>query len=103
MVPSFFKTADEIAASLATQPATADELARVVEPMKQQITRMESSPAFFMWQIEGATADPARIAGLRRLFNDYVYVTPAQLQALAKQYLGADKAWRLAVVPAAKP
>ena len=103
MVPSFFKTADEIAASLATQPASADELARVVEPMKQQITRMESSPAFFMWQIEGATADPARIAGLRRLFNDYVYVTPAQLQALAKQYLGADKAWRLAVVPAAKP
>ena len=59
-VPAFFAAADEIAADLVANPATADELARVTEPLRQQITRASTGNAFWLYQLEGATADPPR-------------------------------------------
>ncbi len=100
-VPVFFATADEIAAELIARPVTMDELARVTEPLRQQLTRASSSSAFFMFQLEGATSDPARIAALRTLMSDYTQTTPARMQALAAKYLGQGKSWRAAVVPQA--
>ena len=99
-VPSFFATAREIAADLIARPPTADELARVTEPLRQQITRAATGSAFFMYQLEGATADPVRIASVRTLLGDYTQTTPERMQALAARYLAPDKGWRLAVVPA---
>ena len=55
--------------------------------------------AYFMYQLEGATADPSRIAGVRTLLRDYTVTTPEALQALAGRYLQADKSWTLAVLP----
>jgi zinc protease len=98
-VPVFFRTATEIAADLAKAPPSADELARVVEPMRQQINRAATSSAFFMYQLEGATNDPRRIAAVRTILSDYTQITPQQIQALAAKYLVADKAWKLAVMP----
>ena len=98
-LPVFFATADEIAAELIAKPVTADELARVTEPLRQQLTRASSSSAFFMYQLEGATADPVRIAALRTLLSDYTRTTPERMQALAAKYLGQNKSWRAAVVP----
>ncbi|VWX46934.1 pitrilysin family protein [Novosphingobium sp. 9U] len=98
-VPVFFQTADQIAQDLITNPPTADELARVIEPLRQQITRAASSSAFFMQQIEGATTDASRLASLRSVMTDYTVTTPAQMQALAAKYLGKDASWRLEVVP----
>jgi len=99
-VETFFATADEIAADLVANPASADELARVTEPLKQQITRAATGSAFFMYQLEGATADPGRFGGIRSLFQDYTVTTPEQMQELARRYLVKDRSWRLAVVPA---
>ncbi len=101
-VPAFFGTADKIAADLAATPPGADELARVIEPMRQQITRAATSTAFFMWQVEGATQQPSRLAAVRTVLTDYTEITPEQLQALAARYLKAGAAWRLAVLPEAK-
>lgn len=101
-VPSFFTTAREIAADLIARPPTADELERVTEPLRQQITRAATGSAFFMYQLEGATADPVRIASVRTLLGDYTQTTPERMQALAARYLAPDKGWRLAVVPAGK-
>jgi zinc protease len=98
-VPVFFQTADQIAEDLVRRPATADELARVIEPLRQQITRAASSSAFFMQQLEGATTDPSRIASVRSVLTDYTETTPAAMQALAAKYLGKDASWRLEVVP----
>ncbi|HWU01649.1 MAG TPA: insulinase family protein, partial [Novosphingobium sp.] len=98
----FFTTADQIAADLAAKPVNADELARVIEPLRQQISRASSSTAFFMSQIEGATQDPRRYGTLRSLFADYTQITPQRLQQLAQTYLVKDKAWRVAVLPEAK-
>ena len=98
-VPVFFQTADEIAQDLIANPPTSDELARVIEPLRQQITRAASSSSFFMQQLEGATTDPSRIGFLRTVLTDYTQTTPAAMQALAARYLGKEKSWRLEVVP----
>ena len=101
-VPTFFAAADEIAADLVANPPTADELARVTEPLRQQITRAATGSAYFMYQLEGATADPSRFGAIRSLLQDYTVTTPAQMQDLARRYLVQGSAWRLEVVPQAK-
>ena len=99
VVPEFFRIADQIAADLAAAPPTAEELALVVEPLRQQITRASTSTAFFMYQVEGGTEDPSRFGAVRSILTDYTQVTPEQVQALARQYLVRGKSWRLAVIP----
>lgn len=101
-VSVFFQTADEIAQDLISNPPTADELARVTEPLRQQVTRAASSTAFFMSQLEGATSDPSRIGTVRTVLTDYTETTPEKMQALAARYLGKDNSWRLEVMPEAK-
>jgi zinc protease len=98
-VPAFFDAAEEIAADLAANPPSADEIARVTEPLRQQVTRAATGAAFFMWQLEGATQDPARIAAVRTILSDYTQTTPQEMQALAARYLGKGKSWRLEVMP----
>jgi zinc protease len=99
MVERFFTAADAIAADLAQRPVSADELARVTEPMRQTINRAASSTAFFMWQLEGATRAPSRIGLVRSIMSDFTELTPAEVQDLARRYLVANKAWRLEVLP----
>ena len=99
VVPAFFSIARSIAADLAAKPITADELERVIEPVRQQIARAGSSTAFFMQQIEGATQDPARYQAIRSLLVDYTGASPQSLQALAAKYLLPDGALRVAVIP----
>ncbi len=101
-VPLFFSIAREIAADLIANPPTADELNRVIEPMRQQVARAASSSAFFMHEIEGATGDPSRYSSVRSILRDYTQTTPEAMQALAGRYLGAEKSWQLAVVPEAQ-
>jgi zinc protease len=98
-VPVFFATADEIAAQLVAAPPSADELARVTEPLKQQLTRAYTSSAFFMGQLEGASEDPRKFAALRSLLPDMTRTTPQAMQALAAKYLRRGGSWRVAVIP----
>lgn len=100
-VPLFFQTADEIAADLVANPPTPDELARVTEPLKQQITRAATSSAFFMYQLEGATREPSRFAAIRTILPDYTVTTPAIMQTLARQFLTRERSWRAQIVPQA--
>ena len=104
VIPVFFRTAQDIAGDLAKAPPSADELARVIEPLRQQVTRAATSSAFFMYQLEGATADPRRLDSVRSVLTDYTQTTPEKMQALAAKYLGNGKAWKLEVIPdAARP
>ena len=100
--PAFFAAAQEIAADLIARPPSADELTRVTEPLRQQITRATTSSAFFMNLLEGATIDPSRFAAVRSILTDYTQTTPEAMQALARKYLDPQKSWRLAVVPEPK-
>jgi zinc protease len=98
-VPGFFATVEQIAADLASKPITADEIARVVEPLRQQLTRATTSSAFFMNQLDGATTDQTRIAAVRTLMPDLTEVAPPELQALAAKYFGRGKSARVAIIP----
>ena len=98
-VPDFFKTAEQIAADLVARPPSVDELERVIEPLRQQISRASTSSTFFMYQLEGATNEPAKFAGLRTLLPDYTRTTPEQMQALARKYLQPGRSWRAQIMP----
>ena len=98
--PRFFAAVDQIAADLAARPPSADELALVIEPLRQQLNRAATGTAFFMWQLEGATQDPERYRALTTVMTDSTETTAAAMQALAQKYLVANKAWRLQVLPA---
>jgi len=98
-VPMFYQAADQIAADLVASPPTPDELARVIEPLRQQLTRASSSSAFFMYHLEGASSDPRRFAALHTLLQDYTDTTPEAMRALAAKYLVPGASWRIAIIP----
>ena len=98
-VPIFFSEAQRIATELATKPAAQDELDRVTEPLRQYISRASTGNLFWLYQLEGATADPRIVAYLRPLLADYSRTTPQAIQALARKYFGAQRPWQLAVIP----
>ena len=98
-VPDFFAEADAIAADLAANGPSADELVRVTEPIRQMLERGLSGHQLWMNLLEGATQDPSRVVKLRSLMSDYTEVTPERLKELAARYFGSRKGWRLAVIP----
>ena len=98
-VERFFDFANEVAADLSTNPVSADELQRAVEPMKQAVERAASGNTFWLNQLKGATYDSTRFVALGRLYSDYTEVTPDQLQILAKRYFVKEKSWKLVVGP----
>lgn len=98
-VPVFFAEADKIAEDLAANPPSADELARVTEPLGQLIRRASTGNQFWLYNLEGATQDPQRVTLLRTLLADYSQTSPEAMQFLAERYLGGDTPFRLAVIP----
>ncbi|WP_421992147.1 M16 family metallopeptidase [Qipengyuania sp.] len=98
-VPVFFAEAERIAKDLASAPVTEDEYNRVVEPLRQYVSRASTGNLFWLYQLEGASVDDRRIALLRYLLADYTQTPPAELQALAQKYLGSREGWKLAVIP----
>tara|TARA_R110000751_G_scaffold2018_18_gene10527 strand:- start:313257 stop:316205 length:2949 start_codon:yes stop_codon:yes gene_type:complete len=98
-VPVFFAEAERIAKELASAPVGEDEYNRVVEPLRQYVSRASTGNLFWLYQLEGATVDARRIPMLRFLLSDYTQTTPADLQVLAQKYFGSREGWRLAVIP----
>lgn len=98
----FFQLAREIAADLAANPITQDELDRALNPLKSLIMRRSSGNMFWMQLMEGGANDPLRIASVEALGRDIAYTTPAQLQALAAKYLVPARDWTMVVLPEKK-
>ncbi|MFN4020074.1 MAG: M16 family metallopeptidase [Erythrobacter sp.] len=98
-VPVFFAEADRIAKDLAANPPTADELARVTEPLAQLIRRASTGNQFWLYNLEGATNDPQRAGLLRSLLADYSQTSPQVMQFLADRYLAKGVPFKLAIIP----
>lgn len=99
---AFFAAADTIAHDLSANPPTADEIARVTEPMKQLITRASTGNGFYMYQLQGGALEPGKFDDIRSILSDYSTTTPERMQALASRYLVRDRSWHLQVVPQKK-
>ncbi|MEO1488906.1 MAG: insulinase family protein [Pseudomonadota bacterium] len=98
-VPVFFAEAERIARDLVTSPPTADELDRVTEPLAQMVRRASTGNRFWLYNLEGATRDPQRVALLRSLLADYSQTSPQIMQFLADRYFAQRAPMRLAVIP----
>jgi zinc protease len=98
-VDRFFALTSSIATQLASQPVTADELARSVGPLRQLIARAASGNTFWLSQLSGITREPRKEQALISLSTDYGRITPEELQATAKRWLVPGKELRMTVLP----
>ena len=99
LVPAFFEESREIAADLAANGPSADELERVVEPARQYLNRAQTGHTFWLNQLEGAAFDANRLAYLPSIYRDYDEATPQEMQQLAQRYFGDHAGWQLEIVP----
>lgn len=98
-IDRFYDVAEVIAKDLREKPVSPDELQRVVEPLRQLISRASSGNSFWMSQLEGATFNPQKFTVLRTLLSDYTVITPEEVQQLAQKYLKDSTKWKLVVLP----
>ena len=100
-VGGFFAEAERIAADLAATGPTPDELARVIEPVRQSLARAQTGHTFWLNQLDGAAFDPNLVAATQpgRLWRDYVDTTAEEIRLLAQRYLLGHGAYKLAVLP----
>jgi len=98
-VPFFFQLSREIAADLVSRPIPDEELQRIMRPMGQYILRASSGNQFWMMQMGGAAYDDRRVQATANMAQDFVSITPTQLQQVAAKYLRADRDWTMAVLP----
>jgi len=100
-VSGFFAEAEQIAADLAASGPNEDELARVMEPVRQTLARAQTGHTFWLNQLDGAAFDPNLVAATQpaTLWNDYVGTTAEELRELAHRYLAGRGSYKLAVLP----
>jgi zinc protease len=98
-VPEFFAAAEQIAADLATSGPSDEELARVTEPMRQLLDRLQHGHTLWLGMLQGSSFDPNRVASLGTLERDYTRVTPEDMRALAARFFTGHGGFRVAVLP----
>ncbi|MET3780465.1 zinc protease [Brevundimonas sp. 1080] len=103
-LPKLFETVDAIAADLRDNPISEDELNRARRPAVERIRRSMADNGYWLTQLSQAQSDPATLDQTRNQMATLEAVTAADLQALARQYLKSDSAWRATVTaqPAAQ-
>lgn len=94
---------DEIVRDLAQNPVSADELQRIITPMRQLLGRASTGNAFWMSQIEGASRSPDVIPAMLSFSDQLLSVTAADIQRLTQTYLVDGKQWSAIVLPAKAP
>ncbi|MDK2759766.1 MAG: insulinase family protein [Sphingopyxis sp.] len=98
-IDRFYGIARDIAADLVARPVAADELARNVGPIREQVARASTGNVYWMFLLKGATRDPRIAASALSIQDDISGVTAADIQRLARQYLLPDRQWSLAILP----
>ncbi len=89
-----------IGAAAAQDGVTADEFNRAIVPLRKSLAEYLRNNEYWLHRVvAGSQAHPEQLAWARTLPTGYDGITADQVSALAKQYLGADKAVRVLVVP----
>jgi zinc protease len=100
-IPGFFADVARLAGAMRDTGVTSDELDRARNPRVAGIRKAVLTNEYWLSRLAGALSDPRRLELIRTTFPDYEKVTPADIQAAAKQWFIDDKAWKI-VVSAAK-
>jgi zinc protease len=99
----FLSDAEAIAADLRDHPIRADELQRARLPLIESIQRQRNGNAWWLDNLPRIQTDPRVAAMITSQLADYQAMTPAELQAAARQFLRPGHAFSLIVVPEAAP
>lgn len=96
---AFFTSAKRIAGELAAQPVSSDELERARKPLLEGLLRARQTNEYWLEQLAGGWSEPRRLDAIRSVEASLRRVTPADLQAAAREHLRDERAWKLVVVP----
>lgn len=96
---AFFDDVRTIAADLRDHPVPADELARAKQPRIERLQRSRVTNQYWLADLSGAQADPRKLQFSRDIVPGTAKVTPADVQAAARQFLRDGAAFRLVVRP----
>lgn len=99
----FLRDAQGIAADLATRPVDADELRRALQPRLEAIQRQRNLNIWWANALARAQTRPEVATSIETMLADYSAITPAELQAAARQYLAANRAIRVVIAPREAP
>jgi zinc protease len=97
VIPGFFDTVAAIAADMAANPISADELARAKNPRLAGLRRSQLTNEYWLGDLDNSQGDPRRLALIRSTFPDYEAVTAADIQAAARRWFRPDRAWELEI------
>jgi zinc protease len=92
-----------IAADLAKNGVTADELTRAKQPILTMLRETARSNGYWLGTVLGAAQEfPQRLDWCRTRYSDNESITKAEVDALAAQFLDPARAFEIISVPAAK-
>jgi zinc protease len=102
-LPGFLRDVQGIAADLAARPIEADELRRALQPRLEAIQRQRNLNAWWANALARVQTRPEVATSIETMVADYTGITPAELQAAARQYLVANRATKVVIVPREAP
>jgi len=89
-----------IAARMADQGISPDELRRALDPTLAQVKDLRQSNRYWLNSVmTGASRHPEQLAWARTIESDYAAITVDEMNALAKKYLQNEKAANIIILP----
>ncbi|MEM7145007.1 MAG: insulinase family protein [Verrucomicrobiota bacterium] len=99
-LPGLAEIIEGISEDFRENGVTEDELERAKEPLLNQLAELRRNNSYWMDSVlQSSQERPERLEWARTIVPDFEGVTAAELSALAKEYLGADRAVVVTVVP----
>jgi len=102
-VDAFYAAVEGIAASLRDAPPSEDELNRARLPVIEALRRSQAGNPYWLTQLADVAERPTDVEQTLTHISVLEAITPADIQALARQYLRSDTAWRAVVVSSNAP
>lgn len=100
MAEEIADAATELAASLAADGVSEDELNRAREPILTSLRESSRTNGYWMGAVLGRAQEfPQRLDWSRSRYSDFEAITASEIDVLAEAYLGADKVFRVIVLP----
>jgi zinc protease len=88
-----------IAADLVASPPTDDEMVRARKPMLEGLLQARETNSYWLSALSGVQADPRQLDALRSLIPTLEALTPDDLNAAARRWMGEERLWRMEIRP----
>jgi zinc protease len=98
----FFNDTLKIAAKLAEDGVSADELARAKAPRIEALQKAQLTNGYWLGELSGAQTDPRRLDVIRQLITGTEQITAADVQRAAQTWFRPGRDYRVEIKPAAR-